>query len=105
MAAPPIRLPFDRVRGTADIVIAVDVAGLLSEDRTEIPNPWETFLTTVLVMGSAIIAEKLKHGAPDLIVRPNVGSFRTLDFLRASAILRAADPVKEEVKAKLAVLL
>src|SRR5262245_2074701 len=98
-------LPFDHLRGRADVVLAVDVAGLLTEDRSEIPNPWETFLTTVLVMGSAIIAEKLKHGAPDLIVRPNVGTFRTLDFLRASAILRASDPVKDEVKEKLAKLL
>ena len=56
-------------------------------------------------MGNAITAEKLKHGAPDLIVRPKVGSFRALDFLQASAILRAAEPVKAEVKEKLTALL
>jgi NTE family protein len=56
-------------------------------------------------MGNAITAEKVKHGAPDLIVRPNVGSFRALDFLQASAILRTAEPVKAEVKDKLTALL
>ena len=56
-------------------------------------------------MGSAITAEKLKHGAPDLIIRPKVGSFRTLDFLQASAILRASEPAKAELKEKLAGLL
>ena len=50
--------------------------------------------------------EKLKHGAPDLVLRPpNIGIFRMLDFLQASAILRAAEPIKAEVKEKLSALL
>jgi NTE family protein len=56
-------------------------------------------------MGGAITAEKVKHLAPDLIVRPKVGAFRMLDFLQASAILRAAEPVKAELKEKLVGLL
>jgi len=55
--------------------------------------------------GNAITAEKIKHGAPDLVVRPRVGAFRALDFLQASAILRAAEPVKVELKEKLGALL
>jgi NTE family protein len=98
-------LPFDALRGRADIVVAVDISGEPADERRDIPNPWECLLTTVLVMGSAITAEKLKHGAPDLIVRPKVGGFRSLDFLQASAILRASEPVKAEVKEKLAGLL
>ena len=39
--------------------------------------------------------------APDLLVQPKVGSFRALGFLQASAILRAADHVKAELKEKL----
>jgi len=39
------------------------------------------------------------------VVRPRVGVFRALDFLQASAILRAAEPVKAELKEKLAALL
>ena len=62
-------------------------------------------MTTVLVMGNAITREKLKHVAPDLMVRPKVGIFRTLDFLQASAILRAAEPAKAEIKDRLAALL
>ena len=85
--------------------MAVDISGEPTDERRDIPNPWECLATTVLVMGSAITAEKLKHGAPDLIVRPKVGAFRTLDFLQASAILRASEPAKAELKAKLAGLL
>jgi NTE family protein len=98
-------LPFDQLRGRADVVVAVDISGEPIDGRRDIPNPWECLLTTVLVMGNAITAEKVKHGAPDLMVRPKVGGFRTLDFLHASAILRASEPVKAELKEKLAALI
>jgi len=98
-------LPFEELRGRADVVVAVDISGAPTDERRDIPNPWECLLATVLVMGNAITAEKIKHGAPDLIVRPRVGAFRALDFLQASAILRASEPVKTELKEKLAALL
>jgi NTE family protein len=98
-------LPFEELRGRADLVVAVDISGAPTEERRDIPNPWECLLATVLVMGNAITAEKIKHRAPDLVVRPRVGAFRALDFLQASAILRAAEPVKAELKEKLAALL
>ncbi|HWN79068.1 MAG TPA: patatin-like phospholipase family protein, partial [Bradyrhizobium sp.] len=98
-------LPFEELRGRADVVVAVDISGARTDARRDIPNPWECMLATVLVMANAITAEKIKRGAPDLIVRPKVGAFRALDFLQASAILRAAEPVKAELKEKLAALL
>ena len=98
-------LPFDALRGRADVVVAVDISGEPTEQRRDIPNPWECLLNTVLVMGNAITAEKVKHGAPDLIVRPKVGGFRGTDFLQASAILRASEPLKADLKEKLVGLL
>jgi NTE family protein len=98
-------LPFEELRGRADLVVAVDISGAPTDERRDIPNPWECLLATVLVMANAITSEKVKRGAPDLIVRPNVGAFRALDFLQASAILRASEPVKAELKEKLAALL
>jgi NTE family protein len=98
-------LPFDQLRGHADITVAVDISGEPNEDRRDIPNPWDCLVSTVLVMGNAITSEKLKHGAPDLMVRPNVGLFRTLDFFQASAILRAAEPAKAEIRSALEALI
>ena len=98
-------LPFDHLRGRADVVVAVEISGPPSAGRAEVPNALECLYATVLVMTHSIISEKLRHGAPDLLLQPNVGSFRALGFLQASAILRAAEPVKAEVKAKLAKLL
>jgi NTE family protein len=77
-------LPFEHLRGCG-----------------EVPNALECLYATVLVMTHSIVSEKLRHGAPDLLVQPKVGSFRALGFLQASAILRAADHVKAELKEKL----
>jgi len=98
-------LPFDLLRGRADIIVAVDISGPPADDRKDVPNAIESLYATVLVMTSAIINEKLKHDVPDLLVQPNVGAFRGLDFFQASAILRVAEAAKTDLKAKLEALL
>jgi NTE family protein len=98
-------LPFDLLRGKADIIVAVDITGQPAEDRKDVPSAVETLYAAVQLMTSTIISEKLRHDAPDLLVTPNVGSFRALDFFQASAILRAAEAAKTELKEKLAALL
>lgn len=97
-------LPFDHLHGRADVVVAVDSsAGQL--DAGVIPNPFECVFATITVIGHTLLAHRLAQRAPDLVIRPNIGIFRLLDFFQASAILRAAEPVKAEVKEKLGVLL
>jgi NTE family protein len=98
-------LPADQVAGCADVVVAVDVFGIPDVERSDMPNAWEAMFTTLLVMGSTIVAAKHRHLAPDLLIRPKVAIFRTLDFYQASAILRTAEAEKAELKRKLAALL
>jgi len=98
-------LPFDQLSGRADVTVAVDVFGVPAAERSDMPSAWESMFTTIMIMGSTIVAAKHKHAAPDLMIRPNVTIFRTLDFYQASAILRTADAVKPEVTAKLGKLL
>ena len=92
------------LRGKADVILAVDVSGGLAEGQG-VPDPWESLFATISVMSHTIVTEKLRSGAPDLVVRPNVGIFRMLDFFQASAILRAAEGAKAEVKERLGALL
>jgi len=98
-------LPVDRLAGCADITVAVDVFGTPAVDRSDLPGTWESVFTTLLIMGSAIVAAKHEQGAPDLVLRPNVSIFRTLDFYQASAIIRSAEATRAELKEKLGALL
>jgi NTE family protein len=86
------------------VILAVDVSGGLAEGQG-VPDPWESLFATITVMSHTIVTEKLKSGAPDLVVRPNIGIFRMLDFFQASAILRAADSIKTEMRERLTALL
>jgi NTE family protein len=98
-------LPFDELVGRADAVVAVDVLGMPAAERSDLPGAWESVFTTLLIMGSTIVAAKQKKVSPDLVLRPNIAIFRMLDFYQASAILRTADAVKAEVREKLGNLL
>ena len=98
-------LPFEHLRGQADIVAAVDISGVPPAGRTELPNPWECVYASILAMGHTITAEKLKRTRPDLLFQPNVGGFRVLQFHRAAAILRAAEPVKADIRKRLGALI
>jgi NTE family protein len=97
-------LPFDCVRGQADIILAVDTSVGPGSGRG-VPDPWEALFSTIQVMGHTIVTEKLRHGGPDIVIRPNVGSFRLLDFFKASAILRASEPVRQDVRTQVAGLI
>ena len=97
-------LPFDLLRGDADIVVAVDVTRL--RDAPEgIPDPIQMLFGASDIMTHAIVSEKLKSAAPDILLRPNVSAFGALDFPRALPILKASEPIKEELKRKLGALL
>ncbi len=98
-------LPFDRLRGRADIRVAVDVFGTGAAARNDLPGAWDSVFATLLIMGSTIVAAKHSHDAPDLVIRPNIAIFRMLDFYQASAILRVADTVKAQVTEQLGALL
>ena len=74
-------------------------------ERADIPGPWASVIATLNIMGSAIVTAKLALNPPDIVIRPNVGIFRTLDFYQATAILRAANAVKAEIKKQLERLL
>ena len=98
-------LPFDVLRSQADCIVAVDVIGTAPTEGSDAPGVWHSVMATFNIMGSAIVAAKLALGAPDVLIRPNVGIFRTLDFYQATAILRSADAVKSDVKRQLAAVL
>jgi NTE family protein len=94
-------LPYDLLFEAADVVIAVDVTFGGARER-RVPEPFNAMFGAAQIMQGAIIAQKLKLRAPDILVRPQVEQFRVLDFFRAAQIMRAAETAKQEIKRKLA---
>jgi NTE family protein len=45
-----------------------------------------------------VLAERLAVSGSDVLIRPNINVFRVLDFLKARAIIKAAEPAKDETK-------
>ena len=88
-------LPFDLITG-ADFVMAVDVSGGTQDLKGELPRPIETLLGAQQIALRSIINAKLKLSVPDCLLRPGVGHFATLDFMRMDEILASAVEAKRD---------
>jgi NTE family protein len=96
-------IPFDVVMDRARVTIAVDVTGdPQRRPGVKVPNPLEAMTGAAQLMFHSITREKLKSSAPDILIRPNVGSFGAFDFFRIDEILGAAQSCKDELKRQLA---
>jgi NTE family protein len=98
-------LPFDALRHTANIVVAVDITRSVECAEGTIPSPIDSLFLALDIMTHTIVSGKLQGSAPDILLRPAVGVFGSLDFLRADEIFKASDPMKEELKRRLGELL
>lgn len=95
-------LPFDHLEGLADIIIAVDVVGGPDGDGESMPSRIDSLFGASQLMMQSIIAMKLKAGAPDILLRPDVGRYRVLDFLKAEEVLNSTASIKDQLKTALA---
>jgi NTE family protein len=95
-------LPFDRLKGKARIVGAVDVSGIPEAGEDRMPSAMELMVTVPHIALRSIINAKLSAVRPDILVQPDVGRFGTLDFLRVEEIWQASLPAKEDFKRQLA---
>jgi NTE family protein len=95
-------LPYRALIGRAAVIIACDVtAGPIGTEATS-PKPFEAMIGSAQILQGAITNEMLKTDAPDILLVPQVQTFRTLDFFRAAKILEAAEHLREDVKRALA---
>jgi NTE family protein len=91
-------LPFDLLSGRADVVAAIDVSAGTQESGGKSPSFIETLIGATQITLRSIIREKLLAGAPDILIRPNVGAYRVLDFFKLEDILAASVGCKDEFK-------
>ncbi len=91
-------LPFDIIRDVCDFTVAIDVSASPEYGRTEMPSALEAIIGSTQITISSIQAEKLRAGAPDALIRPDVCQYNVLDFFKISTILEESEPVRDEVK-------
>jgi NTE family protein len=95
--------PFDIVMNDADITVAVDVTG-----RPDLRKPvsshskGELWDGAFFALFTAVTREKLALKAPAILLRPDVGLYRTMDFGKLDEIMAVSAPEKERLKKFLA---
>jgi NTE family protein len=98
-------LPFDVIAAEADITIAIDVSGGVSERAAQArpyPTAVESLFTAAQILQRSIVIEKLKSAQPDIYIDVDVERFHVLEFYRLNDILTAAAPAKDNLKRQLA---
>jgi len=96
-------LPYDRLHGEVDWVIAVDVSGSRELENGEELGLSDMLFNSFKIMQQAIIRQSLRHRPPDLYLRPETRGVRLLHFNRIDEILRQSEPAAEQLRDQLEV--
>ncbi len=91
-------VPFDHLLGKAAITIGVDVIGHPPAGTADVPNSIDSLYGATQLTMRSIVTLKLEKGAPDIFLRPDVGRFRVLDFVKAEEVLAASAGIRDELK-------
>lgn len=91
-------VPFDHLSGKADITVGVDVIGQPPAGAAGVPNSIDSLYGATQLTMRSIVTLKLEKAAPDIFLRPAVGRFRVLDFIKAEAVLAASAGIRDELK-------
>ena len=99
-------LPYELIMQRADVTVAVDVTftaqRAIAPAAAALPGTVQLLTGATQMLFRALVREKLKTAAPDILIRPAVAAFGALDFFRWREILAAAAPAREELKGVLA---
>jgi NTE family protein len=95
-------LPYDVIKGEADVIAAVDLSGAPTGKDGQSPSMMDVIVGSAQITVHSIVREKLKSGAPDVLLRPRVNHYRVLDFYKMDEMFRDVEPSKEEFKRLLA---
>lgn len=100
-------VPFDLLQNCCDISIAVNVLGQKSpsSDDEIMPSLFEGLFNTFQIMEESIVREKMRHYKPDIYLKPEITDVRILDFHKYDMIYHQAEPIIEQLKSALEVLL
>ncbi|MCX7304608.1 MAG: patatin-like phospholipase family protein [Hyphomicrobiales bacterium] len=91
-------VPFDLLKGKADIVIGIDVVGSPQQTEGRKPTSIDLMFGSTQLLMQSIIAHKVEQCPPDILLRPPVSKYRVLDFLKIDSLMTETASVKDELK-------
>jgi NTE family protein len=95
-------LPFDILRGEADITVAIDVSGApVMPGKRPHPSAFAVLMASSQIMQRTIVRQKLMVAQPDIYVDVEVDAYYVLDFHRFKDIMAAAAPAKAQLRRQL----
>ncbi|MDX2202834.1 MAG: patatin-like phospholipase family protein [Hyphomicrobiaceae bacterium] len=95
-------LPFDILRGQAELIVAIDVSGASTGPGQHLqPTPFNAIISSSQILQRSIVREKLKAQQPDVYIDVDVGEYSVLDFHRYERILASAVPAQEKLRRQL----
>jgi NTE family protein len=95
-------LPFDVLKGEADITVAIDVSGAsLGPGNRPQPTAFSALVSSSQILQRSIVREKLKAQQPDIYIDVEVDEFHVLEFHRFQQVMTAAGLAKEQLKRQL----
>ncbi|MFN3673740.1 MAG: patatin-like phospholipase family protein, partial [Bosea sp. (in: a-proteobacteria)] len=98
-------LPYDQLPAPNRIVMAVDTSAPATVSEARIPEPLEAMVGVSQILMRTLVQRMIERNPPDLLIRAGVDGIGGLDFFKTKAILDASEPIKDEVKRRLAALL
>lgn len=94
-------VPFDRLQGTADVIVGIDVSGGTFGAPDKRPRKTDVLYAASQLMQKSIVNAKSRSCQVDILLRPAVERFRVLDFLKTKTVLDQTQGLREELKAAL----
>ncbi len=95
-------LPFDVLKGDADITVAIDVSGAaLGPGNRVQPTAFSALVSSSQILQRSIVREKLKAQQPDIYIDVEVDEFHVLEFHRFKQVMTAAGQAKDQLKRQL----
>jgi NTE family protein len=95
-------LPFDVLKGDADITVAIDVSGAaMGSVSRAVPTAFSALVSSSQILQRSIVREKLKAQQPDIYIDVEVDEFHVLEFHRFKDVMTAAGRAKDQLKRQL----
>jgi len=91
-------VPFDQLYDVADIILAIDVVGSPKGEPGDVPSRVEALFGASQLMMQTTTSMKMIIRPPEILLRPDVNSYRVHDFFKAEKILKETAYFRDEVK-------